>query len=185
MRVFTDHRLIIESEKSNIEMQISFYSKNPITGFFCFERRSDMTYHEFCGGFCQFIMRRFSELTCFMPELYEMFSKEDMPPEEFALRSFCGPFYEEPKKKQLRASDFREMLPDDRKLLFDRLCDIRYDYSKEENVPAYIIFHNRAIYEICMALPESMEELEAVPHVGKKKAEKYGTEILEAVRSYG
>ena len=119
MRVFTDHRLIIESEKSNIEMQISFYSKNPITGFFCFERRSDMTYHEFCGGFCQFIMRRFSELTCFMPELYEMFSKEDMPPEEFALRSFCGPFYEEPKKKQLRASDFREMLPDDRKLLFD------------------------------------------------------------------
>ena len=143
-----------------------------------------MTYREFCGEYCSTVMHRFSELIQFMPKLYEIFCEENTDAEEFAIRSFCGPYYEEPKKKQLRASDYRQMLPEDRKDLFDQLCDIRYEHSRSENVPAYIIFHNRAIYEICLALPKSREELADVPHVGEKKAEKYEIEILEAVRSY-
>ena len=98
-----------------------------------------MTYQEFCGEYCSTVMHRFSELIQFMPKLYEIFCEENTDAEEFAIRSFCGPYYEEPKKKQLRASDYRQMLPEDRKDLFDQLCDIRYEHSRSENVPAYII----------------------------------------------
>ena len=66
--------------------------------------------------------------------------------------------------------------------LLERLKTWRRDRSKEDNVPAYIVFSNRTLAGIAVRQPRTEEELLAVSGVGPTKLELYGEEVLEIVR---
>ena len=54
----------------------------------------------------------------------------------------------------------------------------------KKQVPAYIIFTNRTLYEMCRIQPATMEELLFVYGVGEKNSKEYGQEFLDAIKDF-
>lgn len=64
----------------------------------------------------------------------------------------------------------------------DALRLLRSQLAKDEDVPAYVIFPDRALREISRANPESFAQLAQVHGVGPARLEKYGRKVLETLR---
>ncbi len=62
-----------------------------------------------------------------------------------------------------------------------RLKEWRKALSREQNIPAYIIMHDRTIIDIAVKTPLSLNDLEKVIGLGPAKISKYGDEILGVV----
>jgi ATP-dependent DNA helicase RecQ len=69
--------------------------------------------------------------------------------------------------------------------LFRALRDLRARLAKEQNVPAYVIFHDSTLRNIAEVRPDSMGELARVGGIGGAKLERYGADVLEVVREQG
>ena len=65
--------------------------------------------------------------------------------------------------------------------LFETLRKLRYEISKEELVPAYVIFSDAALLQMETERPMSDTELLAIDGVGKAKLEKYGDAFIKAI----
>ncbi|MFM2368658.1 MAG: hypothetical protein RL619_958, partial [Bacteroidota bacterium] len=65
--------------------------------------------------------------------------------------------------------------------LFDTLRKLRYEISKEESVPAYVIFSDAALRQMETERPTSDQELLAIDGVGKAKLEKYGDAFIKTI----
>lgn len=69
--------------------------------------------------------------------------------------------------------------------LFRALRDLRARLAKEQNVPAYVIFHDSTLREIAERRPDSMHALSRVPGIGGAKLARYGDDVLEVVLGQG
>jgi ATP-dependent DNA helicase RecQ len=69
--------------------------------------------------------------------------------------------------------------------LFQALRDLRARLAKEQNVPAYVIFHDSTLRNIAERRPDSMGELAQVGGIGGAKLERYGADVLEVVQEQG
>ena len=65
--------------------------------------------------------------------------------------------------------------------LFEKLKKLRYEISKEENVPAYVIFSDATLRQMENIRPMSDEELISIDGVGKAKLEKYGYAFIKLI----
>lgn len=70
------------------------------------------------------------------------------------------------------------------KSLVELLTERRLKIAKKCNKPAFQIFHNSTIIEMCMQMPETLEEFIQVKGVGIKTAEKYAMYFLPLIRKY-
>ena len=68
--------------------------------------------------------------------------------------------------------------------LFTELKKIRYFISREENVPAYIIFNDKSLKLMASQLPVSENEFLAISGVGMNKMEQYGEEFMKVIRRF-
>jgi DNA helicase-2/ATP-dependent DNA helicase PcrA len=64
---------------------------------------------------------------------------------------------------------------------FDALKAWRLARARQDDVPAYLVFHNSTLEEIAARKPRSLDELAAVPGVGPAKLERYGEGVLAAL----
>jgi len=69
--------------------------------------------------------------------------------------------------------------------LAEYLREWRRTMARENKVPAYIILHDSTLEELCRRRPTNIAELKQVPGIGEKKADVYGSEILQALRNFG
>jgi DNA helicase-2/ATP-dependent DNA helicase PcrA len=69
--------------------------------------------------------------------------------------------------------------------LFDRLKDWRRKRAQADDVPAYVVFHDRTLAEIADRKPRDSADLAAISGVGPAKLERYADEILEIVGGSG
>jgi ATP-dependent DNA helicase RecQ len=69
--------------------------------------------------------------------------------------------------------------------LFRALRDLRARLAKDQNVPAYVIFHDSTLREIAERRPDSMPELGRIGGIGGAKLARYGADVLEVVREQG
>ena len=67
--------------------------------------------------------------------------------------------------------------------LVQALIDWRREKYQKDNVPAYIILHQKTLLAIADLAPTTREELLTVKGFGKSKCDKYGDEILEIIRT--
>ncbi len=72
---------------------------------------------------------------------------------------------------------------DDRKL-FEALRLHRMDIAKSENIPPYVIFHDKTLIEMAIARPDNLTAMSYIAGVGKSKLRKYGDEFLEIINDY-
>lgn len=65
--------------------------------------------------------------------------------------------------------------------LLSKLKELRFSLATEQNVPAFVIFHDSTLIDMCVKMPKTEEELLEVSGVGKQKLERYGTKFLEII----
>jgi DNA helicase-2/ATP-dependent DNA helicase PcrA len=75
-----------------------------------------------------------------------------------------------------RAAKTTPALSDDP--MVQRLREWRLQRSRDDGVPAYVVFDNKTLTEIAARAPADRRALAAVPGVGPKKLEQYADEVL-------
>ena len=68
--------------------------------------------------------------------------------------------------------------------LFEKLRSLRRELADEANVPAYIIFSNASLIDMCRILPTNDNEFLEVSGVGKQKLQKYGDRFISVIREH-
>jgi len=68
--------------------------------------------------------------------------------------------------------------------LFALLKDCRLKLSQKENIPAYAIFTDMTLRDMCRKLPVSDMAFLSVDGVGRVKLEKYGDAFMKVIRNY-
>ena len=58
---------------------------------------------------------------------------------------------------------------------------MRRDLAQERNVPAYVIFADATLHDMCRLRPETLDQMAMVSGVGPKKLEDFGTQFLRAI----
>jgi ATP-dependent DNA helicase RecQ len=101
---------------------------------------------------------------------------------EFQLREIVA----RKKTKRARASKLAapEMTDSDHDLL-TALKELRLEFAKSRNVPAYVVFHDATLTEMAAAKPASEEQMAAINGVGPRKLEDFGSAFLEKIAAYG
>jgi ATP-dependent DNA helicase RecQ len=61
---------------------------------------------------------------------------------------------------------------------FERLRAWRSERAREQNLPAYIIFHDATLQDIAAANPQDLDALATIGGVGATKLERYGEDVL-------
>ena len=74
-------------------------------------------------------------------------------------------------------------LSEEEKIIYNKLKDWRADKAREAQLPAYIIFHNTHLMSIARHKPCTLDDLENVNGIGKRKVEKFGREIIEVLEN--
>ncbi len=69
--------------------------------------------------------------------------------------------------------------------VFGALRELRARLAREQNVPAYVIFHDSTLREIAARRPQSIAELAGLPGIGHGKLARYGEQVVEAVAGAG
>ena len=69
--------------------------------------------------------------------------------------------------------------------LFEALRDWRRGEAQGQAVPAYVIFQDRTLAEIAAARPRTLDQLAAIPGVGRTKLERYGAAVLRLIGEAG
>lgn len=67
--------------------------------------------------------------------------------------------------------------------LMKKLKELRLKLAQERQVPAFVIFSDATLVDICTRRPTSLEELLEVSGIGKVKLEAYGKALLEVMGS--
>lgn len=65
--------------------------------------------------------------------------------------------------------------------LWEALRECRREFAEEQGVPPYVIFHDRSLQEMCVALPQTSSQLALISGVGQRKLEKYGETFLRVI----
>ena len=65
--------------------------------------------------------------------------------------------------------------------LWEALRDCRRIFAEEQGVPPYVIFHDSSLQEMCVNLPQTMNEFSLVSGVGERKLGKYGPAFIRVI----
>ena len=66
--------------------------------------------------------------------------------------------------------------------VFEALRALRASLARDQNLPAYVIFHDATLREMAQVRPRTLGELGRISGVGLSKLERYGPQVLEALQ---
>jgi len=87
------------------------------------------------------------------------------------------------KNGEKKANIEVKLSPEDEKL-FMILKSFRFKLSEQEDIPAYMIFHDSVLKYVAKQRPKTKEKLLQISGVGNKKYDKYGKGILKIVNQF-
>ena len=68
--------------------------------------------------------------------------------------------------------------------LWEALRNCRLALAKEQDVPAYVIFHDATLMDMACSRPRNAAQLLEISGVGRRKLERYGASFLEVIREF-
>ena len=68
--------------------------------------------------------------------------------------------------------------------LFEALRRRRTEMARAQNVPPYVIFHDKTLIELAAARPASRAEMADVPGIGEAKLDRYGAAFLAVIAEH-
>ena len=66
--------------------------------------------------------------------------------------------------------------------VFEALRALRADLAREQNLPAYVIFHDATLRAMAAQRPRTLDQLGTINGVGASKLERYGERMLQVLR---
>ncbi|KXF74959.1 ATP-dependent DNA helicase RecQ [Paramesorhizobium deserti] len=78
-----------------------------------------------------------------------------------------------------------QSLPERDQALFQALRQKRLEIARTQNLPPYVIFHDRTLMELVAARPASRAQMADVPGVGETKLDRYGPAFLAVIAAHG
>ncbi|CAH1693655.1 ATP-dependent DNA helicase RecQ [Hyphomicrobiales bacterium] len=85
------------------------------------------------------------------------------------------------RDKAARGAASRPAVTDSDNDLFQALRQKRMELARAQNVPPYVIFHDKTLIELAAARPASRAEMANVPGIGEAKLERYGSAFLAVI----
>ena len=76
------------------------------------------------------------------------------------------------------------LAPDVDIALWEALRDCRRMFAEDLSVPPYVVFHDSTLQEMCVRLPQTMEDFELLSGVGERKLEKYGPGFIRVINDH-
>ena len=87
------------------------------------------------------------------------------------------------EKKRSESKPVREEVPVDSQL-YAKLKELRKELASKARVPAYVIFTDASLRDMCRKLPKTRQEFLGVSGVGASKAEKYGEKFIKVISEF-
>jgi ATP-dependent DNA helicase RecQ len=66
--------------------------------------------------------------------------------------------------------------------VFEALRALRAELAREQNLPAYVIFHDATLREMAAERPADLDAMARINGVGASKLERYGERMLQVLR---
>ena len=88
------------------------------------------------------------------------------------------------KKTDTQKTVTRDTSADIDELLLDKLRKLRKELASFESVPAYIVFSDASLRDMCRKKPVSLAQFSEINGVGQIKLEKYGKAFIALIREY-
>lgn len=88
------------------------------------------------------------------------------------------------KEQQVQPKKSAELLPDVDTSLLAHLKKLRKSLADRASVPAYVVFTDATLNDMCRKKPKTVKEFAAVSGVGKVKLDKYGEIFANAIAEY-
>ena len=87
-------------------------------------------------------------------------------------------------KKSVLKKIIQNITNEDDQNLFSVLKKKRTELAKEQNVPPYIIFHDKTLIEFTLQKPNDIQTMSSITGVGQKKIELYGEDFLAIIKNF-
>ncbi|MCG6892262.1 MAG: DNA helicase RecQ [Desulfobacteraceae bacterium] len=87
-----------------------------------------------------------------------------------------------PSRAQAGASPLEEPVDEASAQLFEALRKLRLAIARRQEVPPYVIFHDRSLKEMAVRRPSTPEAFLEITGVGESKAQRYGELFLACIR---
>ena len=81
-------------------------------------------------------------------------------------------------------SEAQSAVPEADRELFQLLRQKRTEIARLQNVPPYVIFHDKTLIELAAARPASRTQMAEVPGVGEAKLDRYGPAFLSVIAEH-
>lgn len=91
-------------------------------------------------------------------------------------------FFITPVKEKTPSGNGNEPVYDDE--LLQNLKSLRKKLADQENVPAYIVFHDNTLLDMASYLPQKHEDLYKITGFSQTKIDKYGKTFIEEIKNY-
>ncbi len=101
--------------------------------------------------------------------------------ETLHLRKFTGKVKTSTPRHARPAMTFDDEVDSE---LFAAMKVARLELAREQNVPPYVIFHDRTLRELAIHKPRSLAALSQISGVGEKKMERYGDTFLQVIAEH-
>lgn len=88
-----------------------------------------------------------------------------------------------PQKKKAAAAKGAPLPPADEKLLA-ALKDLRKSLAMRQSIPAYVVFTDATLVDMCRLKPKTQEEFMEVSGVGQAKSQRYGEVFLAVIAEF-
>ena len=105
------------------------------------------------------------------------FLREKMPLSLRALKKAS-------RERKSARRETEQALPAADRALFEKLRAKRLELAKAQNVPPYVIFHDKTLAEMAARRPRSMAEFAAISGAGEVKLARYGEAFLKVINGH-
>ncbi|KFB09845.1 DNA helicase RecQ [Nitratireductor basaltis] len=89
-----------------------------------------------------------------------------------------------PVTNESAARSKRSALPEKHELVFQALREKRRQIAREQNIPPYVIFHDKVLIEMATTRPASRAELSRIAGIGETKLDRYGPAFLSVIAEH-
>ncbi len=87
--------------------------------------------------------------------------------------------------KKIAKQTTRTLLPDTIDIaLWEALREHRRELAEQQDVPPYVIFHDRTLQEMCHSLPTNPQQFGRLTGVGERKLQKYGGSFIALINGH-
>jgi len=93
--------------------------------------------------------------------------------------------HQEPTKSEGKTKSQKKgilaLVSEQDKFLFEVLRAKRTEIAKSQNIPPYVVFHDKTLLEMAKNRPQSLEKMSTITGIGEVKIQRYGDDFLKVI----